>query len=313
MVPSVGMTGPQLRPLSVGETLDVAIKLYLRNFWKLMAIVAVVVIPMGILAILFSLSIIPEGSFMRDGQLYVINEADIESLLPLVIVTALLATLGSLLATGAAFKALGDAYMGNQPDVGGSIGYAGKRLHSFLWMSILVVVVIAAGFLLFIIPGIYIAVALSVVVPVLMMENVRGGKALYRSRDLVKGRWWPTFGILLLGYFLIPFIIGAIIGLLFNAVLLSDIESVSTNFIISGIGDTIVSLITTPLTAAVITVIYFDLRVRKEGFDLELLARDLGSQLPPGSAQQSAPAPTEPGGSPTGPPNYPPPSPGTGP
>ena len=38
----------------------------------------------------------------------------------------------------------------------------------------------------------------------------------------------------------------------------------------------------TPLQAAVLAVVYFDLRVRKEGFDLELLARRVGVE-PPGS------------------------------
>jgi len=42
------------------------------------------------------------------------------------------------------------------------------------------------------------------------------------------------------------------------------------------IGQTLSSALTTPLSAAVLTVLYFDLRVRKEGFDLELLARRLG-------------------------------------
>ena len=32
-----------------------------------------------------------------------------------------------------------------------------------------------------------------------------------------------------------------------------------------------------PLQAALLTVVYFDLRVRKEGFDLELLAHELGA------------------------------------
>jgi hypothetical protein len=40
--------------------------------------------------------------------------------------------------------------------------------------------------------------------------------------------------------------------------------------------------ISTPLQAALLTVLYFDLRVRKEGFDLELLAREMGAGAQPG-------------------------------
>ena len=46
--------------------------------------------------------------------------------------------------------------------------------------------------------------------------------------------------------------------------------------IIRVVAGTASSAVTTPFIAGVITVLYFDLRVRKEGFDLELLAREVG-------------------------------------
>jgi hypothetical protein len=42
------------------------------------------------------------------------------------------------------------------------------------------------------------------------------------------------------------------------------------------------SVITTPFMAAVLVLIYFDLRVRKEGFDLEVLAQGVGGSVPAG-------------------------------
>ena len=44
--------------------------------------------------------------------------------------------------------------------------------------------------------------------------------------------------------------------------------------------NTLSSLITLPLFAAVLTIIYYDLRVRKEGFDLHLLAQGVGGDAP---------------------------------
>ena len=67
---------------------------------------------------------------------------------------------------------------------------------------------------------------------------------------------------------------------------LTGIVSVSGNEVAraaaNALGQLISSAVTTPFTAAVLTVMYFDLRVRKEGFDLELLARRLGVE--PGTA-----------------------------
>jgi hypothetical protein len=64
----------------------------------------------------------------------------------------------------------------------------------------------------------------------------------------------------------------------------------------------LLAIITAPLQAAIITVIYYDLRVRKEAFDVEHLAANLES---PGSASTSPPSP------PTSPPP-PPPAPAPG-
>jgi hypothetical protein len=57
-----------------------------------------------------------------------------------------------------------------------------------------------------------------------------------------------------------------------------------------------------PLTAAIVTVIYYDLRVRNEGFDLQLLARGVGAD-----ATRFESAPERPG-----PPSFPPPPSGGG-
>ncbi len=47
-------------------------------------------------------------------------------------------------------------------------------------------------------PGIWLAIALSMVTPVAAIEGRGVVASLYRSRQLVRGRWWPTLGFLLL-------------------------------------------------------------------------------------------------------------------
>ncbi|MFN2526527.1 MAG: hypothetical protein ABR505_09765 [Actinomycetota bacterium] len=310
------MKAPDLRPLGVGEVLDVAIKLYLRNAGTLIATVSVVVIPLAILSILVLLSSLPDFATIANDQVLLPTEDDVRRFVVSSVLVGLLQGLGTLVATGAAFKALGDAYLGTKPNVGSSLGFAGRRILPLIWLNILIVIVIAGGFIALFIPGIYIAVALIVVVPARLLEDLKGLKALRRSRDLVKGRWWPTFGVVLLGVFLIPAFLGFLISLVVSAVSLTGVNSPSTFFVVNGIGDAISALLTTPLQAAIITVLYFDLRVRKEGFDLELLARNLGEPEPFGAAPTSGPplptpGPQAPPGSqgPLGPPPPPPPPP----
>lgn len=68
-----------------------------------------------------------------------------------------------------------------------------------LWVGILQALILVAGFVLLVIPGIYLAIALTFSQIILVSQGTRGIAALQASRELVKGRWWPTFGRLLAG------------------------------------------------------------------------------------------------------------------
>ena len=111
--------------------------------------------------------------------------------------------------------------------------------------------------------------------PALLSEGIGPVAALGRSFRLVKGRWWPTFGALVVMNLLVGVISGIITGLL-TATLIASTASEATAAVISTIANTLSALVTLPISAAVLTVLYFDLRVRKEGYDLQLLARGVG-------------------------------------
>ncbi len=127
----------------------------------------------------------------------------------------------------------------------------------------------------------------------LLVEGLRGRKALGRSFELVKGRWWKTFGTLIVG-----FILAAIISTLMQGVFLIGMVFGEDNdavvLVLSAIAGIVGLAVSTPFQAALLTVLYFDLRVRKEGFDLELLAQEIGAAVPaaaPAVASESASAP----------------------
>ena len=61
------------------------------------------------------------------------------------------------------------------------------------WISLLVNSAVFAGFFFFVIPGFIFWVWFSLATPVLLSENVRGVKALSRSKELVKGKAWEVF------------------------------------------------------------------------------------------------------------------------
>lgn len=71
-------------------------------------------------------------------------------------------------------------------------GRAVRKLPSYWWISILVGLITMGGFLLFIIPGILFAVWFSLALFILIAEDVRGMDALLKSREYVRGMWWPV-------------------------------------------------------------------------------------------------------------------------
>lgn len=80
------------------------------------------------------------------------------------------------------------------------------------------------------------------------------------SADLVKPRWWPTFGLYLIAAISMA-IIGFVIGAIFGG------RSADPNTLLVVLQDAISQLIFTPFQAAIVAVVYFDLRTRREGND----------------------------------------------
>ena len=96
-----------------------------------------------------------------------------------------------------------------------------QRLWAMGWILLLVSSIVITGFCLFIVPGIFLSVTLVFALYPLYDEGLRGMDAVLASHYCVKGRWWSTFGKLLLIWLiaivldLIPFV-GQILYLLFT-------------------------------------------------------------------------------------------------
>ena len=67
-------------------------------------------------------------------------------------------------------------------------------MASYSWVLFLVGIITVLGFVLLIIPGIIFYVWYSVATYVFVFEDVKGMSALKKSKELVKGYWWPVFG-----------------------------------------------------------------------------------------------------------------------
>jgi len=301
------MSSPALRPLSVGEILDASIKIYKTHARTLIPLSAVVVVPFQVLNGLVLLSFVPDTAdlpnrftvFRHPGPTP--DPAAHTGATFAIAVTGLLAT---VLVTAACVKAISDAYLDQPIGLGTSLRYAARRLPSLLWLELLFLLGVTLGTIALIVPGVYLYYGWAVAVPVLLIEGRRGRRALGRSRELVSGRWWRTAAIVLLA-----FALAGVFSSIFSGIVLGVVFSTSDSLVLGVVLVTLTSAISSvlvqPFQATVTTVIYYDLRVRREGYDVEVLAAQLGLE----SDTLGGPAYLGPEsvGQPGGPPFWPPP------
>ncbi len=270
----------ELRPLGTGEILDAGIKLFMRHWRTLVLSVVGLILPVQVLSALVTASIAPEQFDLTSTETGVSQGEEAEFLVGQGVI-ALLSVISILLATAVCFKAVADAYLGVEPEWRRSLRFAVRRLGGLLGVALVGGLLVALATLALILPGIWLFVMFSVAVPALLLERIGPVAALRRSFRLVRGRWWPTAGTLLVGYLLIG-IIGAIVS---GVIMVIPNLVAEDNTLVAAlgavVGGTVGSVLTTPYSAAVVTLLYFDLRVRKEGLDLQLIAEGTGVERDP--------------------------------
>jgi hypothetical protein len=304
------MSPPALRPLRVGEILDAGIKVYLKNARTLMGLTAVVVVPFQLLSAVVLLSTVSNGGQIPRGlaSVGVSRTSDQAASLGANLTLTVTGLVIGVLTTAACVKAVSDIYLDQTADVRSSLRFTLRRLGSLVWLEILTFVLLGLAFVALVIPGIWLYAAWSVATPALLIEGCHGRRALGRSFRLVRGRWWQTTGVRLVATIMVSLVSGAIEALLVGISLAGGRGSVLLTVTAVSLAAGISAVLTRPFQAAVITILYYDLRVRHEGYDVALLAEQLGiepASLPAGALAGSGP---ESVGQPGGPPFWPPPS-----
>ncbi len=309
MLPTSEGKGPGLRPLALGEILDVSIKICLAHWRTLLKAVLVVVVPVQIIGTAvnadYTVSSLNTGGSRATTPAQTLEE--LNQYLGGIAISSVLQVCAVLLATAACFRAIAQAYLGEPTDWRASLAYALRHAPSLALIALLYGLGVVAGMLAFLVPGIWLYIAWALAMPALLVEGVRGRSALARSFALVRGRWWRTFGVIVVGFVLAGIVSTVVQGAFLIGIFVGADNDVLV-LVLSAIAGIVGLSVSTPFQAALLTVVYFDLRVRKEGFDLELLAREIGGQAPAPDA--AAPSPVLPSAEPidrTGAPFWPPP------
>ena len=108
------------------------------------------------------------------------------------------------------------------------------------------------------------------------LENTRARQGMRRSWQLTKGSAWRVFGIMLLLSLMVA-IISAVPTYLIGFAIPLLVRDLAIQTVINQSLSSAVGILLTPIQLITTTLLYYDLRVRKEGFDLELLAQQISA------------------------------------
>ncbi len=244
---------PALRPLSLGEVLDVSFGLY-RSLFVPLVVVAVIcqAIPMAL------------GVYLGvSGEMFV-------NILLSMLYGALAVVLGSIGVAASTFI-VSDAYLGRETSATVALQRATTLLGRLIVISILTSILVGLGFLLLIVPGVILLSGLLLSTVVAVLEAPPSATAaMGRSWDLTRGFRGKVFLAMVVAFLLlgVPSIAIGGAGAIFG-------DSDGTVSLIILVLEAVLQIFIYPFVYVVMTVLYYDLRVRKEGFDLELLASAL--------------------------------------
>jgi hypothetical protein len=263
----------RLRPLSAGDIVDEAIGLYRRNFRLFLSIGAVVLIPAGVLQLILALLAGEAGmSVFAISSLLWWTLSIIVSALSYIAVISTMAIAAS------------ERWLDRPMTVGEAYRQVFSRIGPLVGLVLVYgLVVIGLSVTVIGIPfAIYLFVAWLLSIQILLVEGTGIRTALSRSRELVAGHWWRVIGIVILlaiiqgvisAFFSLPATIFGF-GSLFSDPTGTDVSPLV--IALDAIGSTAGQIVVGPIGYCAYILLYYDLRVRKEGLDIELAARSLG-------------------------------------
>jgi len=286
------MAEVDLRPMTLGEVLDRTFHLYKNNFWLFAGIIA---LPL-LINLLFGVGLVvwnsPVTNAIRSGR--GMDPANTIHLGGIILIRALVAIVLYLtvieVGHAATIFAVSDLYLGRAASVRKAFANLRGRLLRLLGVAFLVLLIVGVGFIALIVPGIILACRIGLAVPICMLEDESPAGAISRSMELTKGFAGQMFLIMLLvwilswvagAFFQTPFIILATQR---HAQLPLALQ------ILQQLANFIPGVLVGPIGTIAFSLMYYNLRVRKEAFDLQHLMVALGPGSGPVAAAPGAPS-----------------------
>lgn len=273
-----------LKPMDIGEILDGALTIFRRHF--------LLFIKLGVIALWFPVAL----------TIYIQLAGGSQQHFVLAFVVNVISYFAGLFLTANAIRVISDSYLGRRPELSDALALGGSKIMPLFLVGLgkgllLGLIAVAIGviaavagprvateggaglfaFLIAILGGcwfiIFVACGYAVTTPVVVLEELNASSDSFgRSWDLTRGFKFKIFLIFLVAV-VVVFVPGVAIGGL-GAFLAKDLHLLGQAVEILSAA---LPILLTPLFSCVLTLVYYDLRVRREAFDLEVLSGQLGA------------------------------------
>lgn len=270
------MATADLRPMTLGEVLDRTFTLYREHFLLFVGIAALPNLVM--LLFRFGLMLVMQGAgkggprFSSPGMVggFVVGAFG-SAILLLVLVG---------ITQAATVSAVSDLFLGRETSVRESYASAKGHILTVIGIMILSGLATGIGLIFLIVPGIYLACRLAVSVPVSVAENESPVAAMERSMELTRGYAGQMFLLLML-VMVLTYVVTILLQ--FPVMFFTITAAMAKHQVSLGvttysyIADFVSQAVVGPIGTISAALMYYNLRVRKEGFDIQHLMNSLNN------------------------------------
>jgi hypothetical protein len=243
------MTEVRLRARTVSELVDAAFALYRRDSSQYMLLMAIAIIPQLVGQIVLRPGVRPGfGGYM------------------VAIILFLLSTFTYTIGTAAIIKFGSSVYLGEEEDLDATVRGVIPKVARILWAGFLKTLLYSAGFLFFFVGEFYVAARWFAITAAIVLEDATTGQAFSRSTALSSGRKRHILNTLLLVWIIYILLDGCML------VAATVIKSAVVTIVLTSAFQVVVY----PVIALAYMLLYYDCRIRSEGFDIEQMAASMG-------------------------------------
>ena len=229
------MSATLLRPRGVGEILDTGFQLYRRRWAAMASATLIILVPVLVLEAVAPLNWLP--------------------------ILERISNLFFMAASAAVVVIASGAYLGHEVTAGEAIGQMRRRFLSVWGAAIFQSIIVSLGLLLLIVPGIFALAYTFAMQQAVMVEGRSTDEAWERSKELARGHVRP-----ILFTSVMAFVFSFFVGVGTSAVLMQVVPDIRMQTVLFNL----VLVAVNPIVASIGTVLYYDLRIRKEAFDVSV-------------------------------------------